>query len=297
MLPQVTPLPFKFKTPGFPGVFLWPFLWLLRGMIGLIAGGGKYPLLFAQAVKRRGLPLAVFALKGEVRPPLSPLADVYHELPVARFGKLLSLLKKEGVRELAFAGHIRKSLALKNARPDLKTLLLWRKLRTRNDDEILRAVAEEIEKRGISVISPTKFLPELLTPEGVLTKRSPSRRQWQDIVYGFSVAKALGELDIGQCVVVKDRMVVAVEALEGTDATILRAGTLLKGTVVVKVFKPRQDPRFDLPSAGLETIVSLKQAGASVLALEAGRSLFFDREKALSLADEAGIVVVGVPYE
>ncbi len=265
-------------------------------MVGLLAGGGKYPLLFAQAVKKKGLPLAVFTLKGEERPNLKPLADVYHELPVTRFGELLSLLSREKITELAFAGHIRKSRILKLARPDLKTILLWRRLRTRNDDEILRAVAEEIEKKGIKVVSPTKYLPELLTPEGILSQKRPSKSQWEDIVYGFSVAKALGELDIGQCVVVKDRMVVAVEALEGTDATIERAGKLLSGTVVIKVFKPHQDPRFDLPSAGLQTILTMKRAGASVLALEAGRSLFFEREKALSLANEAGIVVVGVPY-
>jgi len=243
------------------------------------------------------LPLVVFALKGEELPNLRPFADRYHEIPIARFGKLLKLIRKEGVKEIAFAGHIRKSKAIRFARPDLKAILLWQKLQTRNDDEILRAVAREIEKTGARVISPTKYLPHLLTPAGILTTRKPSPSQWEDIVYGFSVAKALGELDIGQCVVVKDKMVVAVEALEGTDATIDRAGKLARDTVVVKVFKPHQDPRFDLPSAGLQTILSMKNAGAKVLALEAGRSLFFEREKALSLAQEAGIVVVGVPYE
>ncbi len=265
-------------------------------MVGLIAGGGNYPFLFAQAVKAKKLPLVIFAIKGEVRPDLRPLADRYYEIPIARFGKLLKLLKKEGVKEIAFAGHIHKSKALRFARPDLKTLLLWQKLRTRNDDEILRAVAQEIEKSGTKVISPTKYLPHLLTPAGILTSQKPTSSQWEDIIYGFSVAKALGELDIGQCVVVKERMVVAVEALEGTDATIERAGKLTPNAVVIKVFKPHQDPRFDLPSAGLQTIITMKKAGARVLALEAGRSLFFEREKALSLAEEAGIVVVGVPY-
>ncbi len=265
-------------------------------MVGLVAGGGKYPFLFAQAVKARKLPLVIFAIKGENRDDLRPFADRYHEIPIARLGKLLKLIKEEGIREIAFAGHIRKNVALRKARPDLKTLLLWQKLRTRNDDEILRAVAREIEKTGARVISPTEYLPQLLTPAGVLTRRKPSSRQWDDIIYGFSVAKALGELDIGQCVVVKDKMVVAVEALEGTDATIRRAGEMVKDTVVVKVFKPRQDPRFDLPSAGLQTILTMKEAGAKVLALEAGKSLFFEKEKALSLAEEAGIVVVGVPY-
>ena len=158
-------------------------------------------------------------------------------------------------------------------------------------------MAEEIEKLGIKVISPTKFMPEILTPVGVLTKKKPSPAQWEDIIYGFGIAKALGELDIGQCVIVKDRMVVAVEAIEGTDATIERAGKLVEDTVVVKVFKPQQDPRFDLPSAGLQTILTMKKARAKVLALEARRSLFFEREKALSLANKLGIVVVGVPYE
>ncbi len=265
--------------------------------VALIAGGGQYPLLFAKAVKKAGKPLLVITFKGQGNTDLVKLADEYYEIPITQFGKLLEILKKSNTEEVALAGHIRKNKAILTARPDRKTFSLWRKLKTRNDDEILRAVAREIEEIGVKVISPTKYLPELLTPEGVLTRKKPTSAQIEDVIYGFAMAKAIGELDIGQCVVVKDRMVVAVEALEGTDATIKRAGTLMKDTVVVKVFKPSQDPRFDLPSVGLKTIESMIEAKARVLALEAGRSLFFDREKALSLADKVGIVVVGVRYE
>ncbi len=266
-------------------------------MIALIAGEGQYPLLFAKAVKEAGKPLLVVTFNGHANHSLAQFADRYYVLPLTKFGKLLKVLKENDAQEVAFAGRIRKSKVISEAKPDLKTILLWRKLRTRNDDDILRLAAEEIEKTGAKVISPTKYLPELLTPAGILTRKKPNKKQLEDIIYGFSIAKAIGELDIGQCVVVKDRMVVAVEALEGTDATIARAGKLLKDTVVVKVFKPTQDPRFDLPSAGLDTIKEMIAARAKVLALEAHRSLFFNREEALSLADKNGIVVVGVRYE
>ena len=144
------------------------------------------------------------------------------------------------------------------------------------------------------MVSPAERLPELLTPEGVLTRRQPTSGEWEDIRFGLDVARRVGELDIGQCVVVKDRMVVAVEAMEGTDETIRRAGGLRPGAVVVKILKPTQDPRLDLPSAGADTVRVMREAGARVLALEAGRSLFFEREEAVRLADEAGISIVGV---
>lgn len=265
--------------------------------VALVAGKGLYPYLFARAVKDRGQRLVVITFKGQSENAVKELADAHYELRLGQLGRLLKILRKEKVEEVAFAGAINKPQAIWQARPDLKAVLLWKKLRTRHDDELLRAVAEEIESLGIKVISPTSYLPELLTPRGVLTQKSPNRKQWEDIRFGFAMAKAVGELDIGQCVVVKERMVVAVEALEGTDATILRAGELLPDTVVVKVKKPRQDDRFDLPSAGPKTIETMIKAEAKVLALEAGQSLFFERERALALADEAGMVVVGVSHE
>ena len=262
--------------------------------VALLAGKGLYPVLFAQAVKERGERLVVIGFRGQIEACLRNLADSFYELRFGQLGRLLKILKKEKVQEVALAGAIDKPRALWEARPDFKALSLWRKLKTRHDDEVLRAVVKEIEALGLEVISPTRYLPDLLTPKGVLSQRKPSRAQQEDIVFGYAIAKAIGELDVGQCVVVKDRMVVAVEALEGTDATIKRAGELLSETVVVKVMKPNQDFRFDLPSAGPQTIESMLKARAKVLALEAGKTLFFERQRALALADQAGMVVVGI---
>ena len=264
--------------------------------IALVAGEGLYPYLFAERVKSLGHRLTIITFSGYQTEGLVPLADAFYEIRIGQLGRLLRLLKREKVEEVAFAGAINKPRALWEARPDWRAWLLWRRLKARHDDHILRGVAEEIERLGIRVISPTVYLPELITPEGVLTRRRPTRNQWEDVIFGYSMAKALGELDIGQCLVVKDKMVVAVEAMEGTDATIRRAGDLVQEAVVVKVCKPKQDPRFDLPSAGARTIETMLEAGAKVLVLEAKRSLFFERERALALADEAGMVVIGVSH-
>ena len=265
--------------------------------VALLAGEGLYPYLFAERVKSLGHALVVISFPGHDTRALKPLADAFYEIRFGQLGRLLRILKREKVQEIAFAGAINKPRALWEARPDWRAWLLWRRLKHHHDDQIIRGLAEEIEKLGVKVISPTQYLPELLTPQGVLTQRRPTKDQWEDIIFGYSMAKALGELDIGQCLVVKDKMVVAVEAMEGTDATIRRAGSLMPETVVVKVCKPKQDPRFDLPSAGVRTIETMLEAGAKVLALEAHQSLFFERERALALADEAGMVVVGVTHE
>ena len=266
--------------------------------VALLAGRGLYPYLFAQRVKELGKRLVVISFPDHEEPILKELADQFFKIHFGQLGRLIRLLKRERVKEVALAGAIDKPQALWKARPDVKALSLWRKLKNRHDDHLLRAIATKIEKEtGARVISPTVYLPELLTPRGVLTRKRPSKEQWEDIVFGYSMAKALGELDIGQCVVVARKMVVAVEAMEGTDATIRRAGEILKDTVVVKVFKPKQDFRFDLPSAGPQTIETMIEASARVLVLEAGRSLFFERERALALADEAGMVVIGVGDE
>ncbi len=263
-------------------------------VVGIVAGGGQFPALVAQGVKRKGGQAVIIGLAGQVNQELASQATVYQEIKLGQLGKLLKLLKKFGVEEVVFAGKVRKPSSLWHVRPDLQALKLWQRLRNRNDDQLLRAVAAALEAQGFKVVSPTKYLDDLLTPEGVLTKRSPTKEEREDIRFGWQMAKAIGKLDIGQCVVVKDRMVVAVEAMEGTDATILRAGQLARDVVVVKVCKPQQDTRFDLPAAGIQTILTLQKAGARVLALEAGRSLFFDREESLALANEAGITVIGL---
>ncbi len=265
--------------------------------LGLVAGEGNAPLYFLKALKKKDVSVKVITFSEEQRERISELGIKVKKIRLGQLGKLISSFKKDGVREVVFLGKIEKPKALREAVPDLRALLLWRRLVRRNDDSILRAVTEELEKEGLKVISPADLVPELLTPEGVLTKRSPTKEEWLDIRYGFEVAKKIGELDIGQCVVVKDGMVVAVEAMEGTDETIRRGGRLRSNAVVVKVFKPGQDPRTDLPAAGISTLKVMKEAGAKVLALEAKKTFFFEREEAVKFADQNDISVVGFKWE
>jgi DUF1009 family protein len=192
-------------------------------------------------------------------------------------------------------GSITKTNIFRDIRPDLKGLGLWNKINVKQDDAILRAVAEGLAKEGIEVVASTGYLPELLFPKGVLTKKKPTMAQQDDIRFGWQMARAVGNLDIGQCVVVRNQTVLAVEAIEGTDAAIKRGGMLGKEkTVIIKLRKPNQDFRFDLPAVGITTIDSLLEAKAAVLAVEAEHALLFDRETVVRLANKSGIVVVGV---
>ncbi|WP_456433116.1 LpxI family protein [Thermosulfuriphilus sp.] len=266
--------------------------------IGLVAGGGKFPVLFAQEATRQGYEVVCVAHQGESDPVLEEVCDRLYWIKLGQLGRLIKAFKKEGVTEVAFLGRITKTRIFRDVRPDLQALLLWRKIKDRHDDAILRAVAAELEKEGIRVVESTRFLKELFMPEGILTKRKPSQDQWEDIAFGYRMARAIGQLDIGQCVVVKDRTVLAVEAIEGTDETIRRGGGLCeKGAVVVKVVKPSQDRRFDLPSVGLKTIQTMAEVRAEVLAVEAREALFFDRPEAINLANKVGICIVGITSE
>lgn len=262
--------------------------------LGLIAGEGKAPLVLVEKLTATQKPVVVITFSEAQAKRLASAGAKAVRIKLGQFGKLIKAFKKEGVQEITFLGKIEKPKALEEAIPDLRALLLWKRLLSRNDDAILRAVAEELEKEGFRIVSPADFVPELLTPEGVLTRKEPSSSQWEDIRFGYEIARKIGAMDIGQCVVVKDRMVLAVEAVEGTDETIRRAGNFRKGAVVVKVLKPNQDPRLDLPAAGLETLETMLSAGARVLALEAGKTLFFEREEALDFANRHGLIVVGI---
>ncbi len=263
--------------------------------IGIIAGGGQFPLLFAEAARRAGRRVVVAAFRGETMEEVAVHADAVCWVKLGQLGRLLSFFHAEGVGETVFLGTITKTRIFRDVMPDFKGLSLWNKIDRRQDDAILRAVAASIENEGIRVVESTLYLEHLLFPPGVLSRRKPGRAQWQDIAFGWQQAKAVGELDIGQCVVVRDCTVLAVEAIDGTDATIRRGGALAGGkAVVVKVRKPDQDFRFDLPATGPATIASMREVGAAVLAVEAGQSLLFDRELTLQAADEAGIVVVGL---
>ena len=261
--------------------------------IGLIAGSGKFPLMVAESAKQRGLQVVAVAHKGETVSELAEKVDDITWVGLGQFGHLISAFKSKEVKHVLMAGAITKTNVFSDVRPDLKGLAVLGKVLVFHDDDILRAVARELEKEGIIVISSATYLPELLAPRGCLTRRKPRKEELEDIEFGWMVAKELGRLDIGHCVVVRRKTVLAVEAIEGTNKTILRGGELAKErAVVVKVCKPSQDLRFDLPAVGLDTVKVMKSVDATVLAIEAGKTLVFDRDEMIDLADANGIAIV-----
>jgi UDP-2,3-diacylglucosamine hydrolase len=263
--------------------------------IGLIAGNGRFPRLFAENARRLGYRVSAVALTGEAEASLEQVVDRLHWVALGQLGKLIKAFKQDGVRQAVMVGGVSKTHLFAKLRPDLRALSLARRLKVRQDDAVLRAIAEELEEEGIRIRESTFGLEGLLVEEGVLTRRAPTRSERVDIEFGCDMAAAVGKLDIGQCVVVKDRTVVAVEAVEGTDDAIRRGGRLARGgAVVVKRFKPQQDPRFDLPTVGSKTIEVMIESGATVLAIEAGKALFLDRADAIEAADRAGIAIVGI---
>ncbi|MFC1512912.1 LpxI family protein [Thermodesulfobacteriota bacterium] len=267
----------------------------MSSKIGIVAGGGQFPLLFARAAQEQGREVVVVAHEGETDPALADVADRLFWVKLGQLGKIIKHFKNEGVSETVFLGTITKTRIFRDIMPDLKGLSLWNKIDVRQDDAILRAIAGELEKEGIEVLESTLYLQHLLFPKGILGKKKPSAEQREDIRFGWQMARAVGGLDIGQCVVVRDRTVLAVEAIEGTDATIKRGGALgREKAVVVKVRKPAQDFRFDLPAIGVTTIDSMREVKAKVLAVEAGQALLFDPDAVVEAANRAGIVVVGV---
>ncbi len=231
----------------------------------------------------------------ETLPELEIVADSTCWVKLGQLGKIIKYFKKQGVQETVFAGTITKTRMFKDVLPDIKGLTLWNKIDRRLDDAILRAVAETLEEEGVKVIESTCYLEHLFFPKGVLSREKPTETHLEDIRFGWKIAKEIGRLDIGQCIVVRDRTVLAVEAIEGTDAAIRRGGTLAgSDAVVVKLKKPNQDFRFDLPATGEQTIQTLQQVKGAVLAVEAGQSLLFDPKAMIKAADKAGIVVVGL---
>ncbi|MDH3392716.1 MAG: UDP-2,3-diacylglucosamine diphosphatase LpxI [Desulfobulbaceae bacterium] len=267
----------------------------MNSKIGIIAGGGQFPLLFAKAAREQGRQVIVVAHEGETNPDIEAVADRLFWVKLGQLGKIIKHFKSEGVTETVLVGTITKTRIFRDIMPDLKGLSLWNKIDARQDDAILRAIAGELEKDGIKVLESTLYLQHLLFPQGNISKKKPSAEQREDISFGWQMARSVGALDIGQCVIVRDRTVLAVEAIEGTDATIKRGGSLgRENAVVVKVKKPGQDFRFDLPAIGVTTLDSMQEAKAKVLAVEAGQALLFDREAFVKAANRAGIIVVGV---
>ncbi len=219
--------------------------------IGLIAGKGQFPLLFADAARRRGLVVVAVAHRGETDPALENLCHQCHWVFVGQLGKLIRAFKSAGVSRAVMAGGVSRGRLFRDFRPDLRALGLIRRVGPGHDDRLLRGLAAELEAEGITIVSPLVYLEEILAPAGPLSRRRPTPQEMQDIEYGFRIAKAVGRLDLGQCVVVRRQVVTALEAIEGTDEAIRRGGRLAgKGAVVVKVCTPGQDLRFGLPAVG-----------------------------------------------
>ncbi len=264
-----------------------------RQPLGILAGEGQFPLLVAQGARLQGKQIIAVGFKGHTSSEMADQADHILWLHLGQLNKLISFLQSHRVRKVVLAGSINKPKAL-NIRPDFKAARLLLQTWSKNDNALFQALLRTLAHEGLIVASPLDYVPQLRTPEGILSKRRPHTQEQADIEFGWPLAKELGRLDIGQCLVVKDQMVVAVEAMEGTNSTILRAGELAgSGCVVLKVFKPGQEEHIDQPALGLETVQVMLRAGACCLVAEAGKSLFFDREQALQLADQKNICVVG----
>lgn len=266
--------------------------------IGLIAGGGQFPILFARAARENGVEVVAVALKGETDKQLEFEVDTCAWVSLGKLGRMIETFEKAQVSEVAMAGAVAKTKLYSKIRPDWKAVRLLARMLHKKDDAILRAFTEELEAHGIRVRPSTIFLPELLAPPGILTRRKPNAREKRDIEFGWNLAKEIGKLDIGQCILVKDQAVLAVEAIEGTDEAIRRGGQMGKSeVVVVKVSKPYQDLRFDVPAVGLQTIETMKEVGASVLVVEAGKTLMFDRDEMIQVADDARITILSLSEE
>lgn len=263
--------------------------------IGLIAGSGQFPLIFCKRAREQGFEIYAAAYRQEADPELEKHVNAIEWFYLGQVNRLIQYFKKHRINQVVLMGGIKKTKLFKNLKPDMKAVTLIAGLRHTHDDGILRAFAGLLEKNGIAVRPSTFLLPDLLAPEGCWTRRKPSRREKSEIDLGWRVAKEIGRLDIGQCVVVGGGTILAVEAVDGTDATIQRGGRLGDGnTVVVKVCKPIQDERFDVPAIGVETIRTMSASGARILVIEAGKAVVFDRREMIRLADRHGIAIVAL---
>ncbi|MEZ2347711.1 LpxI family protein [Terriglobus sp. RCC_193] len=277
--------------------------------LGLIAGNGRFPFLLLEAARARGLHVVVAAIKEETDPEMDTRAAndsgmEVHWMSLGELSKLIDTFQKAGVHNAVMAGQVRHKQIFSAIRPDWRLAKLLMSLRTRNTDMLLGAIAKVLSDEGIELVSSTAYLEPMLAKQGVLSQRTPNETERNDIAYGLTVARGIAGFDLGQTVVIAAGACVAVEAMEGTDACIARAGalmgsleddasTLARSLTVVKVAKPRQDLRFDVPVVGVPTIRAMQAAGATCLAVEAGRTLLFDEENMLREADEAGICIVG----
>ena len=268
--------------------------------IGLIAGNGRFPFLVLQGARSLGHDVTVVAVKEEAFPELEAAAGDagadLHWVSLGHLGKCIKILKGAGVTRAVMAGQVKHVKIFSGIIPDLTLMSALTRLKARNTDALISAVADVMRDEGVELVDSTAFLEPLLAKEGVLTDRAPSEQETEDFAFGYQMADAIAALDIGQTIAVKHQAVVAVEAMEGTDEVIGRAGYLAgPGVRIVKVAKPKQDMRFDVPVIGIATIQAMRTAGAAALSVDAGRTLIFDGDDVFASANEAGIAIVGRP--
>jgi len=264
-------------------------------IIGLIAGWGEFPFLVAQTLRAKGKQVVAIAFPEETYSDLENYVNSIHWVSIGQLGKIIKTFKTAGVSQAVMAGMIRHKRLFSHLKLDLKAVALLAGLKDKRADSILKAVADSLAQAGIELISPLPFLKPYLPSKGIISKRRPTKKEREDIEFGYKIAKHIAGVDVGQTVVVKDKAVVAVEAMEGTDACILRSGELSKGgAVVIKVLKPSQDLRFDTPVIGPNTIDSLQKARAAVLAFDSGKTLFIQKDKTIEKANRAKIALVAL---
>lgn len=260
---------------------------------GLIAGNGKFPFLVLEGARKAGADIAVAAIREETDREIEQVADQLTWVGIGQLGKMIRFFKAEGVDKAIMAGQVKHVQIFSRSVPDVRMLKLLLRLPRRNTDALIGAVADELASEGIELIDSTCFLKDHLPQPGTLTKREPDERERGDIEYGLEIAHEIARLDLGQTIVVRDRACVAIEAMEGTDAVIRRAGQLARGRLtVVKIAKPDQDMRFDVPVVGLPTVESMSDSGATCLCVTSGKTLMFDREETVALANKKKIAIV-----
>ncbi|UCD27882.1 MAG: UDP-2,3-diacylglucosamine diphosphatase LpxI [Planctomycetota bacterium] len=272
----------------------------LENPLGIIAGAGRFPFLVAEGDRRAGRPVVVVGLRGLADPALPQSADRFYWSGVVRLGRWIRIFRRSNVTEAIMAGAVKKTemygrFRLLRYLPDWTSIKLWFfEVADRRNDTILRATADHMQRKGITLTDSIQYCREHLAPAGVLTRKEPTLTQQKDIEFGWQIAKQMGHLDIGQSIAVKEQEVIAVEAIEGTDRMIERAGQLCPagGWTMIKVSKPKQDPRFDVPTVGIDTIENLHCNGATALVIEAGKTLVIDRDQIIDRANRLGIVVL-----
>ncbi len=266
---------------------------------GLIAGNGQFPFLVLQAARDQGIDMAVIAIREEASPELEKVAARLHWVSLGELSRTLELLHQEGVTRAVMAGQVKHNKIFSSIRPDWKLAKLLFSLPLKNTDSLIGAVARVLESEGVQLVDSTSFLKQLVPAPGVLTRRAPTEHEASDIAYGREIARQIAGLDLGQTVVIRDCACLAVEAMEGTDETIERAARIVDGAslVVVKVSKPGQDMRFDVPVVGLKTVEVMQRCRVTALGMDAGRTLLFDRARVIDAADAAGIAIEAFPLD